>query len=297
MNNFYEDSSENRRYPDMMNIRLITGLGLAGALLLSLPASASAQKIAAMTALDRVGKMHGDRFVSRIVSMRGKYGQTQPTEWRVVVHDPKSPTLLREFWIGDTRATDEGANNDYYPKQTPPGFIPFRNIRLDSVDAFELLNKEAMRAKIGFDSINYFLRCREFSNEPIWTLQAVNEDGNITGIVDISAETAKVLRMTWIYPNASGTLSDPKVIDSDLNGGSARRTQVTIENRNIEPEVGPTDPLADPNAPMTLDPLDPVAPVREREVTPVRPLDPDIDGEVPEVIPLPDDTEIVKPRN
>lgn len=278
----------------MKNFRSYTGTRILTVLLLALPTAAFAQKIPGLKALQRIAAMHGDQFVSRIVSMRGLYGQTQPEEWRVIVYDPKSPTLLREFWVGDTRSTNEGVNGDFYPKQTPPGFIPFRNVRVDSTGAFDLLNKEAMQAKIGFDSVNYFLRCREFSNEPIWTLQAVDEDSQIRGIIDISAETAKVLRVTWLYPEANGTESDPKVVDSDLAGGSSRRTQVTIEDR-VDPVVGPNDPLDDPNVPMTLDPLAPETPVRE--LTPIVPTDPEVDGEVPEVIPLPNDSEIVKPRN
>jgi hypothetical protein len=79
-------------------------------LMLSLTSSAFAQEIPAMTALERIGEMHGKQFLTRIVSMRGTYGQSQPSEWRVVVHDPKASLLLREFWVGDTRATNEGEN-------------------------------------------------------------------------------------------------------------------------------------------------------------------------------------------
>jgi hypothetical protein len=262
-------------------------------LMLSLTSSAFAQEIPAMTALERIGEMHGKQFLTRIVSMRGTYGQSQPSEWRVVVHDPKASLLLREFWVGDTRATNEGENVDFYPKQSPAGFIPFKNIRLGSVDAFELLHKEARAAKVGFDSVNYYLRCREFSDEPIWTLEAVNDRKQVVGIVDISGETAKVLRKVWIYPNAIGTPADPKIVDTDLMG--EMRSEVTIE-RKIDPLSKVVDPLLEPEAPKTIDPLaDPMPP--KRELAPIKPIEPVVDGEVPEVIPLPSDVEIVKPRD
>ena len=135
--------------------------------------------VPALTVLNRIASKFGSQTAQKIVRMRGAYGQSQPEEWWVVVHDPTSPTLLREFWIGDGRANNEGPSDEFYPRQTPAGFVSIKNIKLDSVDAFELLNREATKAKMGFDSVNYFLRCREFSSEPVWTLQAVDENRNI----------------------------------------------------------------------------------------------------------------------
>ncbi len=205
--------------------------------------------VPALTVLNRIASKFGSQTAQKIVRMRGAYGQSQPAEWWVVVHDPASPTLLREFWIGDGRANNEGPSDEFYPRQTPAGFVPIKNIKLDSVDAFELLNREATKAKMGFDSVNYFLRCREFSSEPVWTLQAVDENRNIVGIVDMSAETAKVLRTVWMYRDR-GPRGPLRIIDSDLAGSlvTAPRnppgTPLGVdESTLVKPEEPPLDPL------------------------------------------------------
>jgi len=277
-------------------------------------------QIPAVSALRRVGTLHGDKYISKIVRMRGKGGQPQPREWWITVYDPAAPYLVHEFWVGDTRATDEGPNTDYYPVQTPPGFIPAQNIKLDSVDAFEVLNQEANRAKIGFDSVNYFLRCREFSEEPVWTLQAINTKGASVGFVDLSAQTGKVLRTVWFHPDPTGQRRAPRIADSELLGrtrsdvlegpGSDERptgpgpSVPGVSELPVDPLTGRPERLVDPErlAPGVREiPLDeppvpspgplPGAAPRPRNVPPSPvpvpvPVNPDADTEVPEVVPL-----------
>ena len=129
-----------------MIIKSTNHLSFAVALALAcgplLTARAEDPQIPAVSALRRVATVHGDKYIGKIIRMRGKGGQPQPKEWWIAVYDPAAPYLVHEFWVGDTRATDEGPNLDYYPMQTPPGFIPAQNIKLDSVDAFEVLNQE-----------------------------------------------------------------------------------------------------------------------------------------------------------
>ncbi len=286
-------------------------LALAAALACGpLPGTQAADpQIPAVSALRRVATVHGDKYIGKIVRMRGKGGQPQPKEWWIAVYDPAAPYLVHEFWVGDTRATDEGPNLDYYPGQTPPGFIPAQNIKLDSVDAFEVLNQEATKAKVGFDSVNYFLRCREFSEEPIWTLQAIDPNGASVGLVDLSAQTGKVLRTVWLYPGSGGQGRAPRIVDSELLGRS--RADV-LGGPPIEPTFDPTAPV------QPLAPVDPLTGRPERMVDPERlapgvrelpleepeipvspsvpgtttrprnpvPVNPDADTEVPEVVPL-----------
>ena len=233
--------------------------------------AAHAQRIPAKVALDRVAKLHGDRFVEKIVEMKGSRGQSQPEEWELIVFDPSSEYLLREFWIGDRRATNEGVNYDYYPKRQPAGFINLRRLKLGSVEAFNVLNKEADRARIGFDSIDYHLRCREFSDEPIWTLTAKDENGYQVARIDLSGETGQVLRTVWLYRNGRAV---PRVKDSAF--------------------MKPPPPLRlieDREPVRRIDDSEPIGPAIRRDPIVPPPIDPadagiDPGTEVPEVVPI-----------
>jgi hypothetical protein len=233
--------------------------------------TASAQQIPALDGINRVGAKHGAQSVQKIVEMKGSQGQSQPAKWRIIAHDPKSETTLREYWIGDTRATNEGANYDYYPKKAPAGFIDIRRLKLGSVAAFKILDREAAEAKIGFDYIDYHLRCREFSNEPIWSLTAKNEDGYEVARVDMSAMDGRVLRTIWTYREGrqftvrdSALLAPPEPEPLRLDGDDPEEPARPLERKSDYPKPpGKT--------PEELEPIDP-APIEDPE------------NEVPEVI-------------
>lgn len=251
----------------------------------SIAASADPQ-IPALDAISRVSEKHGVRYLAKIVEMKGERGQAQPTEWELIVYDPTNDYLLREFWIGDTRATNEGINYDYYPKRQPAGFINIAKLKYGSVEAFKVLDREAERAKIGFDSIDYHLRCREFTDEPIWTLTANDADGRRVGRLDLSALTGRVLRTVWSYREGRKV---PLIRDSALvrlpEPIAATEERRVVENpvpiegeRVIEPARRPGPLVPAPVVPGEV--IDPGT-----EVPEVVPLDPD----EPELIPVPEE--------
>lgn len=259
----------------------------------SLAAHADPQ-IPALDAINRVAEKHGARFLDKIVEMKGARGQAQPTEWELIVYDPSSDYLLREFWIGDTRATNEGINYDYYPKDQPAGFINPAKLKYGSVHAFKILDREAARAKVGFDSVDYHLRCREFSDEPIWTLTAKDVDGYQVARLDLSGFSGQVLRTVWSYREGRKV---PVVRDSalvrlpgrpgetdDLEPGLTQAPREIGDERIIGPAIRKEPLVPEPIAPgEVIDPSS--APDPGTEVPEVVPLEPD----QPSTLPVPEE--------
>ena len=248
-----------------------------------LPASALAdQHIPAKAAINRIAEKHGAKLIDKIVEMKATNGQSQPEEWEVIVFDSSSQYLLREFWVGDTRATDEGVNYDYYPEKQPTGFINLDRIKLGSVAAFKVLDEEAARAQIGFDSIDYHLRCREFSDEPIWTLTAKSAGGYQVGRVDLSADTGEVLRTVWTYRQGrtvsrtrdSALLQKPKPLEIPTDDLAEERRSLMDRARNVD-EITPKTRV-EPDVPAPIDPT----PIEDpgNEVPEIIPLDPELPG-------------------
>jgi hypothetical protein len=144
-------------------------------------------------------------------------------------------------------------------------------LKLGSVKAFEILNLEADRAKIGFDSIDYHLRCREFSSEPIWTLVANDAEGNQVARVDLSGESGRVMRTVWTYRVGRKV---PVIRDSVLLG-----LLDPIEGRAAVRRIDDTEPIgpAQRTKPGVPEPIEDPTPINDpgTEVPEVVPIDPE----------------------
>ena len=167
-------------------------------------------------ALSALSQKFGPDHFQWIVEMRAFNGIPQPGEWSVVVYDPGSVTLLTEYWVGEGRSANEGPYDEIYPDKAPLGYIDFLKLKLDSTAAFTVAEGEARRARVGFNSLNFVLRSREYSNEPVWVLALIDADKRLVGKVHVSGLTGSVLRTIWI--NRQGPIA--KIIDTAVPNGN-----------------------------------------------------------------------------
>lgn len=200
-----------------------------------------------------------DKFQG-IVSMRGTEGVSQPDEWEVVVHDPASPYNLRYYWVdrkGDT--SNEGPADDFYPSNAPDGFVMPRDVKVDSMAAFTIAEGEARKAKVGFDYLNYLLKAREFSREPIWRLELIDTNKKLAGAVFISGETGEVLRTVWIT-RTKGPRGQQMTINDSYAPDAVAAQEAAV------PPVPTTTPgtVPVPVPPVVPPPVDPQSPLLPR---------------------------------
>jgi len=219
------------------------------ALLTPLVQAQDSREIAAKAALINIANRYGADKVQWIVELRGFYGQPQPKEWEIVVHDPDMPMLLHEFWAGQNgEVSDEGPSKDFYPKRSPTGFIKLSDLKLDSKAAFTVAEGEARKAKMAFNAVNFYLRCREYSREPIWTLELVDINEDLVGKIYISGSTGEMLRTVWYYRGERGGPDGrPILIDSAApQAGGERGTELRSMNSNSAPGPEPGSPTESP---------------------------------------------------
>lgn len=231
-------------------------------------------QVAALDGLKRLEKAFGRAAISQITEMTGVAGVPQPEEWRVTARDLRRADILHEFWIGENRVTDEGTNDDFYPDKLPKGFFKLSRVKLDSTQAFAMAEQVAREAKIGFDLINYKLHCREYSDEPVWTLTLLDRHDDIVGSVHLSAESGKVLRTVWMRRLRNGRL----VVEDSAQGKSQPSLASSTEPRSsTRPKNLPDEP---PTFDLEDDPLDNRT-VEEPEHDPLD--DESADAEIPEI--------------
>ena len=184
---------------------------------------AGPQPATAMEAVAAFKAATGVTRLTNVVEIRGTGGAPTPAVWTVVVHDPASPTRLSEYSVRGPRVEDRRPCQLYYPKRVPEGYFDYGKVAVDSAAAFRAADREA---GIGIDLIDYRLRCREFSDDPIWDVTMRTADGVALGTVSISNKTGKVLRAVWTRPGPRGALAVAE--DSAEPGARPLSTQVPV---------------------------------------------------------------------
>ena len=189
--------------------------------------------------------------MTKLVAVIGSEGSPTPRSWSFLFHDPASPTNLGYLEPGKAPEPADEA----YAKGESPRYFDASRVKIDSPAAFEVANKQAAEAKVGFDRLNYELRGMEFTGEPIWTLRLLDADENVVGILHLSAETGRVKRTIWMRSTARKGV---RVIDSALTGGGPSATDESAGAateqelralppvKNIEPPTLPPAPIPEP---------------------------------------------------
>ncbi len=244
---------------------------------LILSAASAGANTSALDSLERISAAFGDKVLSGIVELTGTDGQPQPEDWWLLSYDPESPFKLHRYWADSTRATDEGADDSIYLKGAPSGFLRFDKVKLDSTDTFRRANEEALKVGINFDRIDYRLHCREFSDDPIWTVR-LSHRGFFVGKLDFSGSDGSLLRSVWVEYSGRGPRGSVRVTDSAFPGAAPPLVAGNLLPPTFEDPTRP-DPQPDPE-PTVPDPSRPLV-----DPTPLPP-DPPVPGEHPSAIPV-----------
>ena len=263
----------------LTSVSFVLGLTLAVA-----PTTRATEPLPAQLGLRQLEEKFGRPAIRKIVEMTGTAGDPQPLEWRITTLAPGRNDLLREFWIGDQRITEEGLSDDYYPDRLPKGFFSLERVKLDSTQAFTLTEKAAREAGIGFDVINYKLHCREYSDEPVWTLTLLDREDTIVGSMHLSADSGKTLRTVWMrrLPNGRLMVQDSSRRD-DLPATSEEAS--ASAPASVEPAPDRFSPL-EPPTPAEITAADippPAAGPLEKPAAGPAPTPEPADGEIPEI--------------
>ena len=230
------------------------------------------RSLSAQTALDQIGGRFGSGAVKWVAELRATGGQPQPSQWNVLAYNPRSAGLLHRFVAVAGVAEDGGPENRRYPAEAPTGYFSRADLGLDSVAAFTIAEAAARKARVGFDSCDYFLRVREYSREPVWRLDLVDASRRLVGQVFISGANGQLLRTVWVrFDSLTGY---PKIEDSSAPGAKPY-TGITGGDHTRSREIIPGQSGIASNPPPTRNgtvPFSPVAP--DGSVTQAPPLSP-----------------------
>jgi hypothetical protein len=155
----------------------------------------------AYKALRAIGAQRGEKALGQILSISGKSGRPEPTEWTVKLDDPAARGGVRELNITNGQITaDRAPLKSGFPGSRP---IELTNLNLDSDGAFRVAEEEARRNQVGFDSVNYSLSSDPASGNPVWTLDLFDYDRQPVGAVRVAADNGKLVSGENWMPNAA----------------------------------------------------------------------------------------------
>lgn len=258
------------------------------------PAQENARPLApgALAAAETLKQQVPDQSFNRLVEISGHGGDPIPTSWSVTALDLRSQTALVEYLVKGRKVEPRGQSDTYYPRVPPEGFFSLARVKVDSEQAFRIADKEAGLAQVGFDTLDFRLRTREFTEDAVWTVRLRNASDEVVGNVDISASTAKILRAVWYYRDpASGSV---RILDTAWPNGPKPST--ATENAPAPAPAPSANPPAVPSVPPQ--PLPPPAPVLpgtyEPAPLPPVPSDPGLQP-APEPLPVPPPNPSPKP--
>jgi len=166
------------------------GLPLLFLVLMAAPEMVLARQLSADEALRTVGRERGEPWMERLLVAVGTEGSPQPAQWALSFQDAAARGGVREFVVSSRGVTAE--STPVVPSGVKPGSVlSVKNIKVDSTGAFATANREAARARLGFDSLNYRLRDR--NGTPVWRVALFDRGGVEVGWLDVSARDASVV--------------------------------------------------------------------------------------------------------
>jgi hypothetical protein len=249
---------------------LAAGISLLSALPAAAQGSTNVQQAATA-----VGNTLGPQALNSLVAVIGHYGTPQPKAWEFSFVDPAAKGAVRALRVQGARATPRAPENGGYESSVPLGFFRWSDVKVDSITAFHAADQEAKAAMVGFDSVQYLLRAREGSAQPIWFLSLWDQEERTVGRLEISATTGKVERRVWLrYTERSSW--PVKVEDSAAPYASMR----------LQPPSAPVPPPPVLPPPLPIDPTTPGVPTTPS--IPPPPLPPATPDGVVVPPPLPD---------
>jgi hypothetical protein len=148
----------------------------------------------AYQALRVVGSQRGPDALKHVIEVEGRDGAPQPVSWRVVLDDPAARGGVREIEVAHGKIVSEHTPIRAYSGSSAGALIDFHKLNLDSSGAFSVAEKEAQKAHVGFDSVDYTLRTSDGPDaNPVWVLHMMDTDHHSIGTLSVAADTGSIV--------------------------------------------------------------------------------------------------------
>jgi len=169
-------------------------IALCAAFALYAPLPLLAAPDTAYQVLRTIGALRGQDALNHVIEVEGRGGVPQPAVWRVVLDDPAARGGVRELDVTHGKIVAEHTPISAYGGSAAGALIDFHKLNLDSSGAFTVAEKEAQKAHLGFDSVDYILRTGDGPDaNPIWVIHMMDSSRHSVGTMSVGADTGAVV--------------------------------------------------------------------------------------------------------
>jgi hypothetical protein len=201
----------------------------------------------AYQALRTVGSLRGDDSLKHVIELEGRGGVPEPVVWRVVLDDPAARGGVRELDVAHGKIIAEHTPIRAYSGSSAGALIDFSKLNLDSSGAFSVAEKEAQKAKIGFDSVDYTLRTSDGPNaNPIWVIHMMDSSHRSIGTLSMAADTGTIVSTAFSGAQPAPVYSDvppPAPLPPGSDATDPDRTVPEPDHDNLYTPAGEPTPV------------------------------------------------------
>ncbi|HEX4084107.1 MAG TPA: hypothetical protein VHY22_04290 [Chthoniobacteraceae bacterium] len=154
----------------------------------------AAEPETAYQALRTVSAQRGGDILKHVIEVTGQGGVPEPVAWRVILDDPTARGGVRELDVAHGKIVAEHTPMRQYSGSAAGALIDFHKLNLDSSGAFTVTEKEAQKAHLGFDSVDYTLRTGDGPDaNPIWVIHLMDPAHHSVGSMSVGADTGAIV--------------------------------------------------------------------------------------------------------
>jgi hypothetical protein len=163
----------------------------------------------AYQALRTVSGQRGNDVLKHVIEVEGRGGVPEPLVWRVVLDDPTARGGVRELDVAHGKIIAEHTPVRAYSGSPEGAIIDFSKLNLDSSGAFSVAEREAQKAKVGFDSVDYTLRTGDGPDaNPVWVIHIMDTSHHSIGRLSMAADTGALVSSQFGGTETASTYSD-----------------------------------------------------------------------------------------
>jgi hypothetical protein len=139
---------------------------------------------------------------AKLVEVKGDGGQPQPGKWTVLIADPAARGGVREIIVSKGAIVSERTPLHGVSEISVLPPINLALLNVDSDGVFDAANREAVREKVGFDSVDYELKANNTTGSPYWAVTLYDNKGDRVGIMQVSAQNGALILPLQLDPDA-----------------------------------------------------------------------------------------------
>lgn len=145
-----------------------------------------------------------------IVELKGEHAEPMPAEWQILLADASARGGVRLVSVANGVITSESTPLKGYSNVADMPGLRTAEISVDVPSLFQLVQKQAEKAQVGFHWLDYTLRADSATRAAVWTIWLYDQLGSLVATMGIAAQGGGIVQDIQLPDGSSPRKSDTK---------------------------------------------------------------------------------------